>query len=386
MASAWTTEKIYFNSPDFFKDLRKKIETAQHTIVMEFYIFALDRVGLEILASLQKAASKGVRVRLLVDGIGSPDWTRKKILELRKQKVFVRIYNPPSRMLSLAAGFLRKLNISRFSIFIGRINQRNHRKLCLIDEEMAWIGSMNVTHAHSKWREAGVEIAGPSIPRISASFDWIWRRGRGFISDGRGIRRWNLMRDRNPFKVPQDIHSFSLVRLNITPQLRRKNRARMLLDFDRTKKRLWMMNAYFVPLPSIVRALRIAARRGVDVRLMVPQKSDVGFMTFAVEAFYPTLLKSGIKIFEYQPSMLHSKVSLLDHKALIGSSNLNHRSLIHDYELDVELRQPESLKTIEEQFLLDTKKCREITTQTIQGFHWFKRAIGTFVLLIRYWI
>jgi cardiolipin synthase len=386
MTAAWSIEKIYFNSPIYFADLCKNIEAAKSTVKMEFYIFNLDSVGLGLLESLKIAASRGVRVRLVVDGIGSPEWTRKKILELRKQKVFVRIYHPPSRMLSLAAEFLTKLNFARFSLFLGRMNQRNHRKLCLIDGETAWIGSMNVTQAHALWRETAVEIAGPCVPIIGASFDWVWRRSRGFLSVSRGIKTYHAIRERTRFKLPKNIKSFSVVRLNLSPQLRRKNRARMLVDFLRTRKRLWLMNAYFVPLPSIIRALRIAVRRGVDVRLMVPQKSDVGFMTFAIEAFYPTLLKGGIRIFEYRPTMLHSKVILLDKKALVGSSNLNHRSLIHDYELDVELRKPESLLTIEKQFLLDAEQSNEITFETIRGFHWFKRMVGSFVLLMRYWI
>ncbi|GAH09354.1 unnamed protein product, partial [marine sediment metagenome] len=155
----------------------------------------------------------------------------------------------------------------------------------------------------------------------------------------------------------------------------------------RCKQRIWITNAYFVPDNVLLKRLRDAANNGIDVRILLPKKSDVMVMPWASSTFYYRLLKSGVKIFEYLPSMLHAKSLIIDNWALIGSSNLNHRSLLHDLEADIMLKSTESIKQLESDFLNDLTQSREVE---LDSWHIIRplrqRLVGRMVLYMKYWI
>src|SRR3989344_6416821 len=129
---------------------------------------------------------------------------------------------------------------------------------------------------------------------------------------------------------------------------------------EKCQKRIWMTNAYFVPDNFLLKALVDAADTGVDVRIILPKKSDLRFMTWASATFHENLLKAGIRIFEYVPSILHAKTLIIDDWVLVGSSNMNYRSLLHDLEVDINVASLTAKKTLEQQFLTDQQACKEI--------------------------
>ena len=154
-------------------------------------------------------------------------------------------------------------------------------------------------------------------------------------------------------------------------------------SLERTKERIWVSNAYLAPPSNIIRGFRRAAQRGVDVRVLVPVRSDVWFMQFISRAYYRPLLKSGVRIFEYNPRFLHAKSLVLDQEAMIGSSNLNRRSFLHDLEVDVRLDNPDSIKKMSDRYLFDLSESTEVFDRgTVVGSR-----IGTLLnYLFRYWI
>jgi cardiolipin synthase len=142
--------------------------------------------------------------------------------------------------------------------------------------------------------------------------------------------------------------------------MRRRSFRDFISRVQSAQNRIWITNAYLAPSTPLLRALAKAAQRGVDVKILVPRKSDVFFMPWVTAAHYPKLLKSGIQVFEYIPSFLHAKVALIDDWAIVGSSNLNRRSLIHDHEVDVVVSKPSSIQNLEERFMKDLTQSEQI--------------------------
>jgi cardiolipin synthase len=150
------------------------------------------------------------------------------------------------------------------------------------------------------------------------------------------------------------------------------------------QRRIWIETAYFVPDGSLVRALRAAAEGGVDVRIVVPAVSDIFFIPWVTSAFHVGLLRAGVRIFEYTGSMMHAKTMLIDDWGLVGSSNLNHRSLFHDLEADVVLASEEASCSLEQQFERDCSGSREVALDTWHERSWIERALGRLLLWMRW--
>jgi cardiolipin synthase len=150
------------------------------------------------------------------------------------------------------------------------------------------------------------------------------------------------------------------------------------------ERRIWIANAYFVPDGSLVRALRVAAEAGVDVRVVVPAVSDIFFMPWVTSAFHVGLLRAGVKIFEYTGGMMHAKTMLIDDWGLVGSSNLNHRSLLHDLEADVVVDSSGACSSLEGQFKSDCENARQVTLDTWTERPWLERTIGRMLLWMRW--
>jgi cardiolipin synthase len=212
-------------------------------------------------------------------------------------------------------------------------------------------------------------VEGPDVAVLVDTFEEVW------LGSWRRLRRRLRKRQRS---------ASSLIRLNVHRRQRRENYLDLLIRIVRAQERVWITNAYFVPDGSLVRALAIAAQSGVDVRILVPRFSDIIFMPWVASAFHLGLLQAGVKVFEYQRSILHAKTMLLDDWALVGSSNLNHRSLLHDLEADVVLADPLATKELGERFREDCAGAREITLGNWRARPWVERMLGRVLLWVRY--
>lgn len=383
----WKSENVLFDGDAYYDALFTEWERATRTIDFEVYIFDNDDIGADVVRRLTQAASRGIRVRLLVDGIGSSGWWQTQGLLLEGSGVEVRVYHPLLttelwRRLMIDFGFIRPERKPKKSLVLRRLNRRNHRKVSMIDGQIAFVGSINVTNCHlqkyvgaSSWRDTCVRLEGPGLLEIQTAFEHTWVRSQKVTAPRKMKMRFGFRRHRIPASKP--------VSLNFTRKLRKQSRLRFVQTLDQMNERIWISNAYLAPPSNITRRLRNAARRGVDVRILVPKTSDIWFMPFISRAYYRDLIKAGIRIYEYQPRFLHAKSLVLDQEVSIGSSNMNRRSFLHDLEVDVRLDSPESVKKMSEQFLKDLSESEEIRNHaTIVG----SRLGWLLNYLFRYWV
>lgn len=380
----WQSERVTADFDRYLTEMEQDIAAAKRLVLLEVYILGDDAIGRRIEAALSAAAARGVKVLLAVDGIGSPGWVERCAGKLSRQGVQVRVYHPPP------------WQVARFSIptrqrlavagsWIRFINRRNHRKVCVIDGRVAWVGSMNLVREHSvaemgeqAWRDTAARVEGDGVRILTRAFIAAWRRS------------WRVMGERlypsfslQSAHLPQPLDG--LVRLNHGIRMRRRYYRDLIARITHAKQRVWIANAYFVPQGSLIEALGAAAASGADVRVIVPAQSDVWFMSYVATTFADALARVGVRLYLYQPRMLHAKTMLIDDWVSIGSTNLNNRSLRHDLEADVVLTTPASLRTVEDILAADTAASVDITG----GSHrppWWVLTIGTIMLLARRWI
>lgn len=365
----WSEEEVFFEGEAFFSRLLDAIARARKTVDLETYIFDRDELGTSVLRALREAASRGVTVRLLLDGFGCAHWSYGDLIPLRRAGIQVRFYHPlPWQRAQYR--WLNLLTVRRALLGLWRLNRRNHRKTCIIDGESAFAGGMNVSAEHLTWRDTSVGIRGKDVQLLTIAFDQAWSHALGFLRP----------------RVGRAMRASTLVRLNFTQRQRRESYRELLERMVEARARVWVTNPYFIPDLSLIRALRFAAWAGVDVRLLVPQKADVWGIRWAIQAFYRVLLTARVRIYEYRPRVLHAKSVLIDQWALVGSSNLNHRSLLHDLEADIVLKKKPSLEVLEARFLKDLEVSHEIELGKWKRRGLWQRFIEGVAILFKRWI
>jgi cardiolipin synthase len=384
---SWEREEIFNSGDVFFARLLAEISEAQWSVYLEMYIFELDPFGQRVLETLKQVAARGVEVRVMVDGVGSPAWSRNLLKELAESKIDARIYRPYPWVRMGFRIFPRLLSYRRLSLWFQLLNRRNHRKVCILDQKIAWAGSFNISACHLReffrenaWRDTAVRVEGSEVANLVLVFEKSWRRAWS------PFRKRQWFRKRDPFRREAFNKPNALVRLNFTQFLRRHYYRELLQRIRSARKRVWIISAYFNPARSLVRALRAAAWSGIDVRILLPRKSDVRSVRWISFIILGGLLRAGVRIFEYLPSILHTKIIFINHWATIGSSNLNRRSLHHDLEVDIVVQKEETLEVLENQFLRDLDFSEEITFEKWKNRFWLERFLGRMFFFLRYWM
>ena len=317
------------NGEEYFPRLCADIDAAQHTIYLETYIFAADRAGRTVADALMRAAKRGVMVRLLLDGYGSAELSRSWLEELRAAKVEVLWFRREISPFTLKRSRLRRL-------------RRLHRKLVLVDGEVAYVGGINITddigphdNTLNPRLDYAVRIQGGLAGEIHAAVRRLW-----------GIVSWASLRRRGKeFKQFVLDHSRHHVAGDIDLLLRDNLRHRR--DIERAylkaiagaQHEIIIANAYFLPGRLFRQALIHAARRGVRVMLLLQGKVEYRLQHYATHALYGQLLDAGVEIHEYHASYLHAKVAVVDAMwATVGSSNIDPFSLGLAREANVAIR------------------------------------------------
>lgn len=376
MDKSWIKEEVFFEAERFFSHLEEHIFNAESSIELEAYIFNDDELGRRIADHLKAAAGRGVHVRVMVDGFGSPHWARDFLPGLAKAGVDARIYHPMP-LSALSPYFEKYPSFTKFLKRISTMNERNHRKVCVVDRRMAWTGGMNISASHMSWRDTGVFIEGARVQGLLYAFGQTWQKAWSPRQVFHPSRRWRQFRR---------WVALNLVRLNSNYKARNLAYRDLLKRISAAKHRIWITNAYFVPPQRLRHALQAASRCNIDVKVLVPRKSDVFFIRWISSALYFGLLTAGVKIFEYLPVPLHAKSLMIDDWAIIGTTNLNHRSIIHDLEVDVVLSTPKSTQALARQFEEDLKASKEVSLRDWKQRTWRERIAGRILLFFRYWI
>ena len=317
------------------------IQAAERWVHFESYIFANDSTGREFIEALAAKAREGVRVRLVYDWIGTQrfTWSRfwRSLLEAGAE---VRCFNPPR--LDSPLGWL----------------SRDHRKMIAVDGQVGYVTGLCVSdkwqgdpeRGIEPWRDTGVEVQGPAVADIERAFAQVWAATGPELPE-------DELPDIDCVPAVGDTALRVIATAPNTTGLYRLDQLIAAL----ARQTLWLTDAYFVGVAPYVHALRAAATDGVDVRLLVPGASDIPVLKPLTRAGYRPLLEAGIRVFEWNGTMLHAKTAVADsHWARVGSTNLNLASWIGNYELDVAVEDEQFARTLERMYRKDLSHATEI--------------------------
>jgi cardiolipin synthase len=335
--SSARTVQILRDASEFYGSLERRIAAARHHVHLEFYIWNADTTGERFLTALVGAARRGVVVRLLLDGVGSRGFAENLVKDL------------------LTAGgnfsWFQSLDPKRNRFFL---NLRNHRKLAVVDGEAAYVGGMNIGREYEgldpqigHWRDVQMEVDGPIVRELQDVFadDWFFATGEKIASPAF-------------FPEPAQPGRFASHVVLGGPDRRNEPISKSIVSLcNEASSRVWIATGYFVPDDIILAALELAASRGVDVRLLISEKNDHPWLVTVGRSYYGQLLAAGVRIFEYSVGINHAKVLLADDRwAMVGSANLDYRSMRLNFELNIlchsEERNSELARILEHDFAL----------------------------------
>ena len=353
------------DGPQVFKAILESIKGARHQIALEFYTFASDQTGQRVLQALVARAKKGVKVRLIYDGIGSL-WTDPSFFTpLRQASGEVQVFHPPYPWNS---GWSWK--------------KRDHRKLLIVDDAYVLIGGLNISDHYSLSPEKGgfhdlaLSIEGPVSQQAWKIFERSWNRSVWPLAlrlDA-GIESTVLKNNGDTFvEIVGNDHLRD--RWNI--------RRRMIYAISKARSSVYIINPYFLPDLGLTRALKKAVERGVSVQILIPNKSDTPIVDLASIVTQRKLLKRGVKVYRW-PGMLHAKVVLVDSVWFsIGSYNFDHLSLFENLEIVANAIDPGSGNTLSMIIEKDLHAAKEMFLEDLRSLPWWKRILSRFFYSLR---
>ena len=330
--------RLLLDARENFPVWLEAIHAAQHYVLFESYIIADDVIGRQFVEALAAKARDGVRVCVVYDWLGSTKWTAPWA-ELRAAGAEVHCFNPPSFASPLA--------------WLAR----DHRKSIVVDGVVGFVSGLCVNDAWvgdrkrhlQPWRDTGVEIRGPALVDIENAFLQVWNACEGAPLE---------------FERPATTVAAGNIRVRViagVPNAAGTYRTDLLVA-GLAREHLWLTDAYFVATAPYTQALRAAARDGVDVRLLVPGASDIPAVSPLSRIGYRPLLEAGVRVFEWDGTMIHAKTAVADRLwSRVGSTNLNFASWLTNYELDVAIEDPAFADLMAAQFERDLDNATEIT-------------------------
>ncbi len=371
---------LFVESPPLFAAMLDDIRAAQQRVWLETYIILDDPVGRAIAEALAVKARAGLDVRLHYDAVGSLTTPYRFFRELQNAGVRVHAFH------SFWEG------LWRFRL-LRVLNRRNHRKLLIIDDRVAYFGGMNVADVTNPrsveqaehvawsagWRDVHVRLEGPQLPELAESFERSWQRAHG-----RRIRR----RPRGYRRALLDIADESIQFFDSGPGLKHTRAARVFRQLIRAaRKTITLSMAYFVPVGGVLRDLVRAHRRGVFIRTVVPGKSDVPIVQRATRHLYTRLLRKRFHVYERQGNMLHGKVMVVDGEwVVLGSSNLDARSLRTNLEFLAVVHSRKLARTLSEVVRFEIAHSRRITLKKYLRLPCWQRLLDRIAWSLRWWL
>ena len=355
--------EILVNGDATFASIFAGIDRARDYVLVQFYIIHDDSTGRELLARLAASAGRGVRCLVLFDEIGSSGLTRKYLRDMRAAGVAVAPFNS------------RRGRWNRF-----QINFRNHRKIVVVDGCEAWVGGLNVGDEYrglckktGHWRDTHVRLAGPVVQSVQAVFaeDWHWATGE--------IPRLEW----RPVPAPAGVSRVALC-LPSGPSDELETATLFFLDAINTaRSRVWIASPYFVPDEQFISALQLAALRGVDVRILIPDRADNFLVQLSAWSYIGELEAVGIKTFRYTKGFMHHKIVVVDNAySTIGTANFDNRSFRLNFELTMAFADRDFTGRVAAMLEADFEHSRLATAAELhsRGF-WYRLAVRAAMLL-----
>ncbi|MDP1542780.1 MAG: cardiolipin synthase ClsB [Polycyclovorans sp.] len=355
------------NGEQYYSAVLNAIESSQSEVLIETFILFSDEVGHALRAALIRAAQRGVKVVITVDGYGSPDLTPEFVGAMTACGIDFRYFDPRPRVCGRRTNSFKRL----------------HRKLVIVDQKHAFVGGLNFSIEHlaaygaDAKQDYALQIYGPLVKHVHVLACALlneqpmpparpWWRGRaeqppGHLKPGQGASAKLIWRDNHHHQDDIDIHYRHAIR--------------------RARHNVTIANAYFFPSYRIIRELRRAARRGVNVTLILQGRNDHALAAWAARALYTHLIQSGVRIFEYTRRRLHAKVAVIDgHWATVGSSNLDPTSLSLNLEANVVVDDAEFANALQKSLhTLLVKHCERVGPDTQHSQPAWRRMVGYLV-------
>ena len=362
--------RLLMSGRDKFADMFETIRQAKSSVHMEYFNFRNDSIANLLFDILREKRKQGVEVRALFDGFGN-DSNNQPLKKEHLKKLHADSIN------------IYEFDPIRFP-WVNHIWPRDHRKIVVIDGEVAYTGGMNVadyyivgTEQVGEWRDMHCRIEGPAVNELQQIFLRMWKRvTKEEISDPKYFQgkpagdKMVGIANREPHTTNEIMRRFYVHAL------------------DAAQDSIKLVNPYFAPTSSVIKALKRCAERGVKMDILMSSKYDIPLMPDVVIYNMKKLAKRGARIWRYRPGFHHSKIMMVDGKfCTVGSTNLDARSLRYDYEINALIIDPEITHELEERFMLDTGKCdlmdEEALKKSQNTWHKFKGWFGhllTFVL------
>lgn len=357
---------IFTNGADKFEALRADLRAATQYINMQYYIFENDRIGNDIRNILIEKVRQGVKVRIIFDGVGS----------FNVDKRFFKT------MLDAGIEAYPFMRIN-FPQFAQRVNWRNHRKIMVIDGKCGYIGGMNIADRYvdgcnwgtrGVWRDTHLRITGPAVKALQHSFALDWNFMNKQVLNDYVASEWT--------ETPDSKAGIQLVTSG--PMSNWNNIALMMLNaISNAKKCVYLQTPYFLPTESLLKALQTSALSGVDVRIMIPQRSDSTMLRMASYSYVSECLRAGIKFHFFTAGMLHAKVLVIDDElSTVGSTNFDFRSFEHNYEGNVFIYDASTNERLKQSFYTDMADCTSCSYQQWMARPKAKRMMESLIRLL----
>ena len=348
---------VFFDGPAAFASMCAAIAAAEREVLLEAYILKDDATGRAFVDELAAAARRGVVVRVLADAFGSSDTRPEFWRQMEERHIEIHLYHP-------------------LLPFLWYQPYRDHRKILVTDRRVAFTGGMNIGDEYGSslkgrggraWRDTHARLEGPAAWEMAVVFQEGWDRAGGKAFE---ISPLAL----SPAGAPAPPGASILV-LDSIPGRGHQETASVLAAMSAAARRtFWLTNAYFAPRMAALPLLARAAARGVDVRLLLPGTSDVPLVRHAGHGVFRYLLERGVRIFEYDGSILHAKTIVVDGwTSMIGSTNMDFRSFHFNAECNIVALDATVAETLERQFVADLGQAREITSADWNGRAWLHK-------------
>lgn len=323
-----TDWELYTSSEEAWEAMLSAVRTAERSIDIEQYIFTTDAIGQRFVNELLAARRRGVQIRILCDSVGS------------EGVVFDGFDEQPLLDAGIEVQFFNPIRYWKFwkLLYFWSWYLRDHSKIMIVDGRIGYTGGVGIRMDMSAWRDSHVRVVGPVVEAMSEAFARMWSQVKG------GKR---LIGNKVRFVSDSAFQFF----MNYPKPKQRYIYYEFLKAIKGATKYIYLSTPYFIPSVRFLRALTRAVKRGVDVRLVVPAKSDVFAIDLATQSYFTIALKAGIKVFQYVPGMIHSKIAVIDDTwASVGSSNLDSLSFLLNYEGNLFSTDLDFASALKEQF------------------------------------
>lgn len=356
-----TKVRLYTRGVEAFRDITIAIDQACEEILVEAYIIRDDRTGHAILEALSRAVARGVEVKLLADAFGSSGTRREFWEQLRLAGTRVKLFRRPRFMPSRLQPIL------------------DHRKLVIVDRRLGFTGGMNIADEYqygrmgqAPWRDTHIRVCGQVVEEMALIFMEGWEAAGGdpvhrvaperpdSPSTGEGAQAGMpaLLLDSRPGRGQSEVFSVFAAVLGAARQ------------------RVWISNAYFAPNRLMVELLIRTAKKGCDVRLLLPRYYDLAFFRHIARGYYGSLLEAGVRIYQYQPAVMHAKTLVADDCiSIIGSTNFDFRSFDFNAECNLLFNSVDISQEMAEVFQGDLEQSEEITPERWLAWPWWQRGL-----------